>query len=141
MVKKTTKTTSKKVKTTDNQKKITWFNAETTKKTSTKNKISKTDLSYIENDKILEKIEKYVNKNREKTSQEIIERKWKRPDKKFQEWDLEVMISRISADSKPNEKAKETSKRILYIIYAIIIIMVLIFMLKYFLAWNIPQNW
>jgi hypothetical protein len=34
---------------------------------------------------MLEKVEKYVNKNREKTSQEIMERKSKRPTKKFQE--------------------------------------------------------
>ena len=36
-------------------------------------------------DKMLEKVEKYVDKNREKTSQEIIERKNKRPTKSFQE--------------------------------------------------------
>ena len=36
-------------------------------------------------DKMLKKVEKYVDKNREKTSQEIMERKSKRPTKKFQE--------------------------------------------------------
>ena len=36
-------------------------------------------------DKMLKKVEKYVDKNREKTSQEIMERKSKRPIKKFQE--------------------------------------------------------
>jgi hypothetical protein len=38
----------------------------------------------INEDKILEKIEKYVDKNREKTSQEMIERKNKRPAQNFQ---------------------------------------------------------
>ena len=73
-----------------------------------------------------------MNKSREKTSKEISERKSKRPVKKYQEADLEVMISRISSESKPKEKVKETSKWILYIIYAIIIVVVLIFMVKYF---------
>jgi hypothetical protein len=34
---------------------------------------------------MLERVEKYVDKNREKTSQEMIERKSKRPAKNFQE--------------------------------------------------------
>ena len=69
----------------------------------------------------------------------MAERKSKRPAKQYQEWDLEVMISRISAESKPTEKTKETSKRILYIIYTIIFIIILVFMIKYFFVWNIPQ--
>jgi hypothetical protein len=36
-------------------------------------------------DRMLEKVEKYVDKNREKTSQEMIERKSKRPVRNFQE--------------------------------------------------------
>ena len=36
-------------------------------------------------DKMLEKVERYVDKNREKTSQEIQERKNKRPVKQYQE--------------------------------------------------------
>jgi hypothetical protein len=80
-----------------------------------------------------------VDKNREKTSKEISERKSKRPAKNYQEWDLELLITRVSVESKPKDKTKETSKRILYIIYAIIIITVLIFIVKYFFIWNIPQ--
>jgi len=92
-------------------------------------------------DRMLEKVEKYVDKNREKTSQEIIERKSKRPTKKYQEWDLDVLISIVSIESKPKGNVKETSKTILYIIYAAIIITILIFIAKFFFAWNIPQNW
>jgi len=92
-------------------------------------------------DKMLKKVEKYVDKNREKTSQEIMERKSKRPTKKFQEWDLDVLISRVSIESKPKDKTKKTSKLILYIIYTIIIITILIFFVKFFFAWNMPQNW
>ena len=90
-------------------------------------------------DRMLEKVEKYVDKNREKTSQEMIERKSKRPVRNFQEWDLEVMISRISAESKPKEKTKEVSKWMLYLVYAIIIVLIIIFGVKYFFTWNVPQ--
>ena len=96
------------------------------------NKQISEDLSYAKEDKFLKKVENYVDNNREKTSQEIAERKNKRPAKKYQEWDLELMISRINAESKPKEKTKETSKWILYIIYAIIFITIIIFMIKYF---------
>ena len=93
-------------------------------------------------DKILEKVEKYVDKNREKTSQEILERKRKRPTNNYKEWDLDVLISRVSIESKPNNKTKETSKLILYILYTLIIIAILIFIVKFFFVWNIlPQNW
>jgi hypothetical protein len=69
----------------------------------------------------------------------MAERKSKRPTKQYQEWDLEVMISRVSAESKPKEKTKEISKYILYIIYTIVIIAILIFIVKYFFIWNMPQ--
>jgi hypothetical protein len=36
-------------------------------------------------DRMLEKVERYVDKNREKTSKEISERKSKRPAKNYQE--------------------------------------------------------
>ena len=97
------------------------------------------NIKLAKEDKMLEKIEKYVDKNREKTSQEMTERKSKRPVRKYQEWELEVMISRISAESMPKEKTQETSKRILYIIYAIIFVTIIIFAVKYFFAWNVPQ--
>jgi heme/copper-type cytochrome/quinol oxidase subunit 2 len=69
----------------------------------------------------------------------MAERKSKRPARKYQEWDLEVMISRIWAESKPKEKTKETSKWILYIIYTIVVIAIIIFIVKYFFVWKIPQ--
>lgn len=97
-----------------------------------KSLILQNNIKLAKEDRMLEKIEKYVDNNREKTSQEIAERKSKRPARKYQEWDLEVMISRISAESKPTEKAKETSKWILYIIYAIVFVVIIIFMVKYF---------
>jgi hypothetical protein len=69
----------------------------------------------------------------------MIERKSKRPAKNFQEWDLEVMISRVNIESKPREKTKEISKRIIYMIYAIIFVIMVIFIAKFFFAWNVPQ--
>lgn len=109
------------------------------KKGSKKNKQIDEELSYVKEDKILKKVEKYVDKNREKTSQEILERKNKRPAEKYQEADLEVMISRIGVESKPKEKTKELGKRIVYIIYVIIIIAIILFIVKYFFQWNVPQ--
>ena len=109
------------------------------RKGARKNKQIDEELSYAKEDKILKKVEKYVDKNREKTSQEILERKSKRPVEKYQEADLEVMIYRIGVESKPKEKAKELGKRILYIIYVIIIIAIIFFIVKYFFQWNVPQ--
>ena len=113
-----------------------WTSIKTANQTNNKRISGKT-----KDDRMLEKVEKYVDKNREKTSQEMIERKSKIPTKKYQEWDLEVMISRVSIESKPKEKTKEISKWILYIIYAIIFIITMIFIVKYFFIWNIPQIW
>jgi len=62
------------------------------------------DIKLKNEDKMLQKVERYVDKNREKTSQEIMERKSKRPNVKYNAADLEVMISRVSAQSKPKEK-------------------------------------
>lgn len=93
-----------------------------------------------QDDKMLEKIEKYVDMKREKTSQEILERKSKRPVKKFQEADIEVMISRISVESsKPKENTKKISKWVVYMIYVIVLFFVIIFCIKYFFSWNMPQ--
>lgn len=97
------------------------------------------NLSYAKEDKMLEKVEKYVNKNRETTSKEMIERRGKRPKKEYQKWDLEVMISRISSESKPKEKAKEISKIAVYLIYTIIFIAIIIFIIKYFFVWVASQ--
>lgn len=90
-------------------------------------------------DKMLEKVERYVDKNREKISQEIIERRSKRPVSKYNAADLEVMISRIDSESKGKEKPKSISKCIVFLIYILIIITILVFMVKYFFTWNIPQ--
>jgi len=101
--------------------------------------ISQNDIKLAKEDKILEKVERYVDKNREKTSQEMIERKSKRPVVKYKESDIEVMITRISTQSQPKEDRKETSKQIIYTIYAIIIIAAIFFIMKYFSMLNIPQ--
>ena len=57
---------------------------------------SKPDSSYIKDDKTLKKVEKYVDSKREETTKEIVERKSKRRATKYQEGDLEVMISRMN---------------------------------------------
>ena len=134
-------TTKKNSNTTINVKDNIKRNEKKEKSNLEKALILQKSIKLANEDKMLKKVEKYVDKNREKTSQEIMERKSKRPIKKFQEWDLDVLISRVSIESKPKDKTKKTSKLILYIIYTIIIITILIFFVKFFFAWNMPQNW
>ncbi len=134
-------TTKKNSNTTTNVKDNIKRNGKKEKSNLEKALILQKSIKLANEDKMLKKVEKYVDKNREKTSQEIMERKSKRPTKKFQEWDLDVLISRVSIESKPKDKTKKTSKLILYIIYTIIIITILIFFVKFFFAWNMPQNW
>ena len=137
-----TKIDSKSVKNKENITKKTRIKSGKNEKSDLQNQtILQKNIKLTGEDKMLEKVERYVDKNREKTSQEMIERKNKRPAVNYQEADLEVMISRISAESKPIEKAKETSKWILYIIYTIIFIVIVIFAVQYFLVWNMPQIW
>ena len=131
-------------------------NPKTTKKQKSEKKITKNiekkeksglqkvlnlqkNIKLAKEDRMLEKVERYVDKNREKTSQEMMERKSKRPVVNYQEADLEVMISRINVESKPTEKVKETSKWVLYIIYTVIFLVIIIFAVKYFLILNTPQ--
>ena len=134
--------TAKTKKDTKNDKKIV-KKIEKKEKSSLEKVITlQKNIKLANEDKMLEKVEKYVDKNREKTSQEILERKRKRPTNNYKEWDLDVLISRVSIESKPNNKTKETSKLILYILYTLIIIAILIFIVKFFFVWNIlPQNW
>ena len=99
----------------------------------------KNDLSYIYDDKTLNKVEKYVESKREQTSKEIVERKSKRPATIYQEGDLEVMISRISNESQPKNLKKKNYKKIIYVIYVIIIVTFVIFCIKHFFMWNLSQ--
>lgn len=112
-------------------------------KRNIKNPTPKKGLSWkivgTKEDKMLEKVEKYVDKNREKISQEIMEKKNKRPVTKYNAADLEIMISRIDNESKKEKKNKKISKWILFIIYTIIIIAILIFVIKYFFVEKMPQ--
>ena len=143
-VKKSSKTTKIKKDTVKDKKSIKNIEKKVEKKWKSSLKkatILQKNIKLANEDKMLEKVEKYVDKNREKTSQEMIERKKKRPTNNYKEWDLDVLISRVSIESKPKEITKEISKWILYIIYTIILITILIFTVKFFLAWNIPQNW
>ena len=77
-----------------------------------KNQINE-DLSYMQDDRTLKKVEKYVDKNREQTSKEILDRKSKRPATDYQEADLEVMISRISNDSNPKKPTHKNTKKVI----------------------------
>ena len=115
----------------------------TTKKS--KINIDDSELSNISNtknlsrkDRMHEKVENYVYKNRDKTSQKIIEKKSKRPEKDYQDSDLETMISRICLENNPKSIKKDSHKWILYLLYIIIIIAFLLIIMKW-LSWNIPH--
>ena len=141
-VKKSSKTTKIKKDTVKDKKSIKNIEKKVEKKWKSsleKATILQKNIKLANEDKMLEKVEKYVDKNREKTSQEMMERKKKRSDNKYKEWDLDVLISRVTIESKPKENTKEISKWILYIIYTIILIIILIFTVKFFLTLNIPQ--
>ena len=89
-------------------------------------------LSHINDDKILKKVEKYVESKREQTSKEIVERKSKRPATNYQEGDLEVMISRINNESQPKNLKKKNYKKIIYAIYTIIMVAIVVSCIKHF---------
>lgn len=79
-----------------------------------------------EEERMLEKVEKYVDKNWDETSKDMAERKSKRPAVNYQNADIEVMISRISEESKDKEPNK-SSKMFVYLIYIVIILVIIIF--------------
>jgi hypothetical protein len=78
-------TTKKNSNTTTNVKDNIKRNEKKEKSNLEKALILQKSIKLANEDKMLKKVEKYVDKNREKTSQEIMERKSKRPIKKFQE--------------------------------------------------------
>ena len=94
-------------------------------KNNYKHNIANQDLSYIEDDIITRKVEKFVNKNREKTFKKIEEKRSKRPSIKYQDADLEIMLSRINIQN----KQKETSKfrRLFVYLFCIFFILVVLF--------------
>lgn len=121
----------------------------TKKKTSTtkhrKVKTESTKISNITNnikqtseDRMLKKIEDYVDRNWNETAQKIAEKKSNRPTKHYKKAELEAMISRISIENDSNSVKKDTNKWLIYLIYFIVIIVILIIFSKFY-AWNIPQ--
>ena len=77
--------TAKTKKDTKNDKKIV-KKIEKKEKSSLEKVITlQKNIKLANEDKMLEKVEKYVDKNREKTSQEILERKRKRPANNYKE--------------------------------------------------------
>ncbi len=83
----TTRTTNatRTTKKTKNDKKIGKEIEKKEKSDLQKNLILQQIIKIANEDRVLKKVEKYVNKNREKTSKEIAERKSKRPIKQYQE--------------------------------------------------------
>jgi len=118
------------------------------KATTTKRRKVKTESTKISNitnnikqtseDRMLKKIEDYVDKNRNETAQKIAEKKSKRPTKHYKKAELEAMISRISIENDSSSVKKDSNKWLIYLIYIIVIITILLIFSKFY-AWNIPQ--
>lgn len=132
--------------------------AKTTKKEKTKEKVQKVKKSVqkqrkvskknvnsanlvndieIKGDKVLEKVEKIVEKNRETTEKDIIRRKNERKSDDYKDVNLDVMISRISDQSKIQKNSTAATKNFLYLVYFLIIIAIFVFIIKWLL---VPQN-
>lgn len=120
----------------------------TKKKTSTtkrKIKAKTTPVSdYIKNvkqtseDRMLEKIEDYVDKNWAETAQKIAEKRSNRPTRHYKKAELEAMISRVSIENNSSSVRKDNNKWLVYIVYSIIVIAVILFIMKC-IIWNTPQ--
>ena len=89
-------------------------------------------------EKILLEVEKFVEKEWDNISHEISQKKSKRNPKDYENINLEVMISRISEDSKPKKKSSNAWKRILYIIYIVLICFTLYIWIRFF-SKNMPH--
>lgn len=87
-------------------------------------------------DKMLTKVEKYVDKERESISENISNKKQKRKNKDLGDVNLEVMISRLKENEKCNKKWKSwnIAKWLLYIVYIIIIASFLYICLNYIIS-------
>lgn len=82
-------------------------------------------------DKVLEKVEKMVEKNWETTENDIRKRKSKRKPDDYKDVNLDVMLTRISEQSKAMKSASNFAGKFLYFLYFLIIIVILIFVAKW----------
>lgn len=85
-------------------------------------------------DKVLEKVEKMVEKNWEITEKDIRKRKSERKNDDYKNVSLDVMISRISEESKKHKNDTTFAKNFLYFVYFLIIVAIFIFLAKWLLV-------
>lgn len=125
-----TKERSKKVKKSDlKQKNVSGKNSKLS------NPVKDIEIKW---DKVLEKVEKLVEKNWEATENDIRKRKSERKPDDYKDVNLDVMLSRISEQSKAKKTGSNFAKNFLYFLYFLIIIAILIFVAKWLL---LSQNW
>ena len=88
----------------------------------------------IKEDKWLEKVEEYVEQERDHISTEISDKKHKRDPDELKHLNLDVMISRLSEESKSSSVSARstTRKNIMYIVYILITLIVVILCIKTF---------
>lgn len=84
-------------------------------------------------DKTLIKIEKYVEKNREKTYKNISEKRWTRKIDNNENNNLETMINKLHEKTKVKKKSPTIAKWILYLIYIMLICISIYIFMKYFI--------
>ena len=97
-------------------------------------------------DKMLKKVENYVDKERETIFQNISNNKKNRKYKSTDDENIEVLLSRIKfiEKEKPKRKFKIVARIFLYLVYTIIILSFIYIFLKYILNdWHLKllDNW
>ena len=111
--------------------------SDSNQKTISKKKNVQSDLRKdidIKGDKVLEKVEKMVEENWEITENNIKKRKSERKDDDYKIVNLDVMMSRISEESKKQKSGVAMAKGFLYLIYFLIIMAILVFVAKWLLV-------
>ena len=125
-----TKEKVKKVKKSDlKQKKVS------SKSSNSSNLVKDIEIKW---DKVLEKVERLVEKDWEMTEKNIIQRKRERKPDDYKDVNLDVMLSRISEQSKAKKSCSSFMKNFLYFLYFLIIVVIFVFVAKWLLM---SQNW
>jgi len=84
-------------------------------------------------DKTLIKIEKYVEKNRDKTYKNISKKRWTRKIDNNENNNLETIINKLYDTTKNKKKSPTIAKWILYSIYIMLICISIYIFMKYFI--------
>lgn len=123
--------TTKRIKINEKSKSVKKQKSTSKKKVIPSNSVKDIEIKW---DRVLEKVEKMVEKDWEATEKDIIKRKSERNPDDYKDVNLDVMMSRISEQSRKQTKNSTfNTKNLLYFIYLLIIILIIIFSAKWLL--------